>query len=129
MTIDEAIEHAREKAKEQRYYANFERNGMMYQSCIKCAEEHEQLAEWLEELKEMRKNQGQIADFWYQEGISRELKLIFDKTEEIKNRYDNEDFAIIGILIKIQEIALEMAEYLKAGGNIELSKHSKSQGD
>lgn len=54
MTIDEAIEHAREKAKEQRYYANFERNGMMYQSCIKCAEEHEQLAEWLEELKAMR---------------------------------------------------------------------------
>jgi len=54
MTIDEAIEHAREKAKEQRYYAKFEHNGMMYQSCIKCAEEHEQLAEWLEELKAMR---------------------------------------------------------------------------
>lgn len=52
MTIDEAIAHAREKAKEQRYYANFEQNGMMYQSCIKCAEEHEQLAEWLEELKQ-----------------------------------------------------------------------------
>lgn len=89
----------------------------------------QQLAEWLEELKEMRKNQGQIADFWYQEGISRESKLIFDKIEEIKNRYDNEDFAIIGILIKIQEITLEMAEYLKKGGNIELSEHSKSQGD
>lgn len=72
-----------------------------------------QLAEWLEELKEMRKNQGQIADFWYQEGISRESKLIFDKIEEIKNRYDNEDFAIIGILIKIQEIALEIAQQLK----------------
>nr|DAW88756.1 MAG TPA: hypothetical protein [Bacteriophage sp.] len=54
MKIDEAIEHAREKAKEQRYYANFEHNGMMYQSCIKCAEEHEQLAEWLEELKDYR---------------------------------------------------------------------------
>lgn len=54
MTIDEAIEHAKEKAKEQRYYANFEHNGMMYQSCVKCAEEHEQLAEWLEELKAMK---------------------------------------------------------------------------
>lgn len=53
MNIDEAIEHAREKAKEQRYYANFEHNGMMYQSCIKCAE-HEQLAEWLEQLKEYK---------------------------------------------------------------------------
>ena len=89
----------------------------------------QQLAEWLEELKEMRKNQGQIADFWYQEGISRESKLIFDKIEEIKNRYDNEDFAIIGILTKIQEIALETAEQLKAGGNIELSEHSESQSD
>lgn len=54
MTIDEAIEHSGEKAKEQRYYASFERNGMMYQSCIKCAEEHEQLAEWLEQLKEYK---------------------------------------------------------------------------
>lgn len=54
MTENEAIAHAREKAKEQRYYANFERNGMMYQSCIKCAEEHEQLVEWLEELKQYR---------------------------------------------------------------------------
>lgn len=89
----------------------------------------QQLAEWLEELKGMRKSQGQIADFWYQEGISRESKLIFDKIEEIKNRYDNEDFAIIGILIKIQEIAFEIAEQLKAGGNIELSEHSKSQGN
>ena len=85
-------------------------------SCDKCVQESRQLVEWLEELKEMRKNQGQIADFWYQEGIRRELKLIFDKIEEIKNRYDNEDFAIIGILIKIQEIALEIAEQLKAGG-------------
>lgn len=74
-------------------------------------------ADRLEELKEMRNNQGQIADFWYQEGISRESKLIFDKIEEIKNRYDGEDFAIIGILIKIQEIALEIAEHLKVGGN------------
>ena len=94
MTIDEAIEHAIEKA---------DKN------------EHEQLAEWLEELKEMRKNQGQVADFWYQEGISRASKLIFNEIEEIKNRYDNEDFAIIGILIKIQDIALETAEQLKVG--------------
>lgn len=75
----------------------------------------EQIVEWLEELKEIRKNQGQIADFWYQEGISRDSKLIFDKIEEIKNRYDNEDFAIIGVLIKIQEIVLNIAEQLKAG--------------
>lgn len=53
MKIGEAIKHARDKAQEQRYYANFEK-GKMYRSCVKCAEEHEQLAKWLEELKEYR---------------------------------------------------------------------------
>ena len=53
MTLDEAIKHARDKANEQKYYASFER-GKHIQSCKKCAEEHEQLAEWLEELKEYR---------------------------------------------------------------------------
>lgn len=50
MTLDEAIKHARDKANEQKYYASFER-GKHIQSCKKCAEEHEQLAEWLEELE------------------------------------------------------------------------------
>ena len=88
----------------------------VYERFENCAKEHEQRAEWLEELKEMRKNQGQVADFWHQEGIIIASKLIFNEIEEIKNRYDNEDFAIIGILIKIQEIALKTAEQLKAGG-------------
>ena len=53
MTLDEAIKHAREKANEQNYYASFER-GKHIQSCKKCAVAHEQLAAWLEELKELR---------------------------------------------------------------------------
>ena len=53
MTLDEAIKHARDKANEQNYYASFER-GKHIQSCKKCAEEHEQLARWLEELKQYR---------------------------------------------------------------------------
>lgn len=39
MTLDEAIDHAKEVAKR----------------CDKCGEEHKQLAEWLEELKQYRK--------------------------------------------------------------------------
>ena len=42
MTIDEAIAHAREVAS---------RKFDDRVHCIRCAEEHEQLAEWLEELK------------------------------------------------------------------------------
>ena len=109
LSIDEAIAFERQQAKDKRN----EHYTFGIQKSKESAEEHEQLAEWLEELKEMRKNQGQIADFWYQEGISRESKLIFDKIEEIKNRYNVEDFAIIGVLIKVQEIALEIAEELK----------------
>lgn len=65
MTIDEAIQHAREKAQEQRYYSNFEK-GTMYNSCKECAEQHEQLAEWLEELKELREIKEE-----YQKGMNR----------------------------------------------------------
>ena len=58
MTIDEAIAHAREVAEGQK-----RRSGICVQNdsecdkfsaCLKCAEEHEQLAEWLEELKALR---------------------------------------------------------------------------
>ena len=59
MTIDEAIAHAREVAEIQRN--NDKLNKTLGKSspyyntdCIKCAEEHEQLADWLEELKEAR---------------------------------------------------------------------------
>lgn len=64
MTIDEAIAHAREVAEKQRK----DNDNCKYKSqcgckgcadyyskpCIECAEEHEQLAEWLEELKAYR---------------------------------------------------------------------------
>lgn len=57
MSIDEAIAHAREVAKNNRKESNYDAfsldymNEMHKKNCVKCAEEHEQLAEWLEELK------------------------------------------------------------------------------
>ena len=65
MTLDEAIQHAKDKAQEQRYYAYYEKKPTMYRSCISCAEEHEQLAEWLEELKEYKEleEQGLLKKF------------------------------------------------------------------
>ena len=59
LSIDEAIAHAREVAEIQRN--NDKLNKTLGKSspyyntdCIKCAEEYEQLAEWLEELKNYR---------------------------------------------------------------------------
>ena len=57
MTLDEAILHAREVAERNRkQYKNCpsDRTDIRYQTCEECAEEHEQLAEWLEELKSYR---------------------------------------------------------------------------
>lgn len=54
MTLDEAIEHARDKAKENRKDARFTSIPWHAKDCIRWAEENEQLASWLEELKELR---------------------------------------------------------------------------
>ena len=53
MNIDEFIEHTKEKAREHRYHADFfESDNTMNTTCIKSAEDCEQLAEWLEKSKE-----------------------------------------------------------------------------
>lgn len=75
MTIDEAIAHAREVANNE--------------SCEKCAKEHEQLAEWLEELKIYK--ESNISVKTYQQGRA-------DAIEEYKialhTKYkENKDFA------------------------------------
>lgn len=54
MTIDEAILHAREVVEKSRKIRNSAVTVQGEKQCIKCAVEHEQLAEWLEELKELR---------------------------------------------------------------------------
>lgn len=55
LTLEEAIVHAKEVAEKNYRGADFESidsvDDDIKANCIKCAEEHEQLAEWLEELK------------------------------------------------------------------------------
>ena len=110
MTIDEAIKHAREKAKVQRDFSHFEKDMYQYHSRIRCAEEHEQLAEWLEELKELRKIKEE-----YQKGMDYSYatfmynKAIDDFEDKILSYLKHDDY---GNVIDI----LEIAEKLKAGG-------------
>lgn len=55
MTLEEAIKHCKEKAEEKRRdYEQTCAYNISSEGCLKCAEEHEQLAEWLEELKDWR---------------------------------------------------------------------------
>lgn len=60
LSLDEAIKHCEEKAKEQRAKAVGYFNGgyssqIEGKSCLNCAEEYEQLAGWLKELAEYQK--------------------------------------------------------------------------
>lgn len=53
LTLDEAIKHAKEVAKTNRAEAtyNFPNLKEYYDNCLECANQHDQLTEWLEELK------------------------------------------------------------------------------
>ena len=103
MTIDEAIAHAREVAS---------RKFDDRVHCIKCAEEHEQLAEWLEELKAYRASvfSGDMTQKMLKEEY---CKAVDDFAESVKNLIADSS------VIRFKDID-EMAEQLKAGGNIEL---------
>ena len=59
MTLDEAIKHCEEKAEELREYSDVlsetstTPKGKEISDCLECAEEHEQLAEWLKDYKRL----------------------------------------------------------------------------
>lgn len=55
MTLDEAIKHAEEVAEEKEEQAWEAQLQEEYITCKDCAKEHRQLAEWLKELKQLRK--------------------------------------------------------------------------
>ena len=129
MTIDEAITRAREVAKKkmQEYEKHYDKDAYYYpRQCKKCAEEHEQLAEWLEELKDYRdKNKMvvridcansdefkdmavKLAKEQYNKAVDDFVKLVKEHNWNIRNRNENE--FIYGAIDRL-------AEQLKEGGN------------
>ena len=102
MTIDEAIIHAREVAS---------RKFDDRVHCIRCAEEHEQLAEWLEELKVLRHGANELRSAGYEHGYSVGYnKAIDDFVNACK-----EDILCQTFGLHINGIG-RIAEQLKAGG-------------
>ena len=111
MTLDEAILHAREVAERNRkQYKNCpsDRTDIRYQTCEECAEEHEQLAEWLEELKSYRASvfSGDMTQKMLKEEY---CKAVDDFAESVKNLIADSS------VIRFKDID-EIAEQLKAGG-------------
>ena len=118
LSIDEAIAHAREVANTQRGKSGIcLQNGLEckhFSDCLKCAKEHEQLAEWLEELKALREEKSEfliLAKDNYEMGIeSGYNKALDDFVTIIKERVGMDwewDFYFIG----------QIAEQLKAKNN------------
>ena len=130
MSIDEAIVHAREVAEKQRkdndnceYKAEYgckECADYYSKPCIECAEEHEQLAEWLEELKAYREigtvEECRNSVFDIQKAYN---KAIDDFAEKLKEMANNSSTKYIRLSEKetITTYGVEqIAEQLKAGG-------------
>ena len=64
LTLDEAIKHAKEVADmnyngAEKFDSNDSVENYMKANCMKCAEQHEKLAEWLEELKSYKNAEEQ----------------------------------------------------------------------
>ena len=135
LSIDEAIAHARDVANEQK-----RRIGICIQNdsecdkfsdCLKCAEEHEQLAEWLEELKFLKQWKQDIMDSFCKYDVNSFEELVANtrnKTIDDFVKFANTMPTVEAEDGEVRPMWLEeMAEQLKEGGNIELQEHSKSQ--
>ena len=64
MTLDEAIKHCEEVAQKLKTEAEWI-NPNVDNSCLKCAKEHEQLADWLKELKAYKEDCHILTDAAY----------------------------------------------------------------
>ena len=114
MSIDEAIAHAREVASEQK-----RRSGICVQNnsecdkfsaCLKCSEEHEQLAEWLEELKSYRASvfSGYMTQKMLKEEYNKAIDDLLGGMNQITYNCQDAD--------ELFEKICDLAKQLKAGG-------------
>ena len=119
MTIDEAIAHAREVANEQK-----RRSGICVQNnsecdkfsaCLKCSEEHEQLAEWLEELKDLRELKDTItsnAEVLEMQGYNKAIDdFVIAIICELKNKHT--DMPIVDIFGNREKWREKNSQYLE----------------
>ena len=128
MTIDEAIAKYKE-------ITNTDANCPAHCniSCDKCVQESEQIAEWLEELKFLKQWKSDIMDSFCKYDVNSFEELVANtrnKTIDDFVKFANTMPTVEAEDGEVRPMWLEeMAEQLKAGGNIELSEYSKSQGN
>ena len=115
MDIDERIAYERKWAEKNRQIINSDSvdsvDDEINMNCLKCAEEHEQLAEWLEELKAFQENKW--TDIYIKRGYNKAIddfsNALADDLTWLK-RFGDEVYNDVGIDVRMR------AEQLKAGG-------------
>ena len=119
LSIDETIAHARDVAKrnrEQWKNCHADRRDIEHQTCEQCAEEHEQLAEWLEELKALR-NGLKIKCDSLNEALEKGKKVGYKKSIDDFVRFASDMPIVEEEDGEYRPMRLEeIAEQLKAGG-------------
>ena len=118
MTIDEAIAYAREKAKYKKTKYDKCPTRMRYccemcfhkPKCNEVAKEHEQLAEWLEELKSYRASvfSGYMTQKMLKEEYSKAIDDLLGEMNQITYNCQDAD--------ELFEKICDLAEQLKVGG-------------
>lgn len=151
LSVDEVIAHAREVAEIQRkdndnckYKSQYGcKDCVDYYSkpCIECAEEHEQLAEWLEELKALRNGLNIKCDS-LNEALEKGKKIGYNKAiddfaTDIINKINFEDKWLFNCksnnadtdiaFSALRTFVNELAERLKAGGDDENTNQKESR--
>ena len=81
MTLDEAIKHCEEEAEKYMEYG-------IETECYQCGKEHEQLAEWLKELKEARAELDRLYPILENARIL--SNAVFEFKEKFFDKYLNE---------------------------------------
>ena len=128
MTIDEAIAKYKE-------ITNTDANCPAHCniSCDKCVQESLQLAEWLEELKFLRQWKSDVMDEFCKydcNSVEEAMHNGYNKAIDDFVKFANTMPTVEGEDGEVRPMWLEeIAEQLKAGGNIELSEYSKSKGN
>ena len=118
MSINEAIAHAREVSKrnrEQWKNCPADRRDIEHQTCEQCAEEHEQIAEWLEELKSYRAHifSGDMTQVMLKEVYNKAIDDFVHECDRHCGFYNGYNKNLT------REDILMIAEQLKAGGENE----------
>lgn len=122
MTIDEAIAHEKEVAKEiyvEAMLCHANPDDGKLDGCIERGKYHEHLAEWLEELKDYREN----SNSYNKEDIELNRNAMYNKAidnfvEHIRTYYTlKQEMGYVATTYKdLINYIFELAEQLKAGG-------------